>query len=428
MIQSYLFNGEFKERKFDSFEKIVASIENNRKKLYEFKLDTIISLFDKVVKVAIKNPELMKIPGMTYVCLWLKKKNLENICKINHFDLVYADEFKESLNNLQICAQPRGIVVQWIAGNIPTLSIFSIIMSILAKNGTIVKIPESNKEAVIGFFKKLKDVKIEEGNKKCSGYDILKTLSLVAFSSEDQELSKEFSLVADCKVIWGGSEAVKAIIKLPQREHCEIIVFGPKYSFGVYDKECIESDIFDKYLEKSVNDIIIFDQMACTSPHVLFFEKSKYSLREIAERIKEKFEKLVKRYSIQDVSQDIAARIINVRGEYLLDEKKDMLMSKDLSWTILINDNISLEEPIQGRCIFIKEVKNIEETLPHITRKVQTLSLGILDEEKIKDFSKKATYNGIDRCVIPGRMHDFDSPWDGMLPINRLVRWVLIKK
>ena len=34
---------------------------------------------------------------------------------------------------------------------------------------------------------------------------------------------------------------------------------------------------------------------------------------------------------------------------------------------------------------------------------------------------------GADRVVPVGKLHDFDLPWDGVLPLNRLVRWVLLR-
>ena len=103
------------------------------------------------------------------------------------------------------------------------------------------------------------------------------------------------------------------------------------------------------------------------------------------------------------------------------------MKSEDLSWTILLNDEICLEEPIQGKCIFIKEIGDINEVLPFITRKIQVICIGIQDSIKKKEFAKNATYYGADRIVAPGKMHDFDLPWDGIMTLNRLVRWVFIK-
>jgi hypothetical protein len=277
-------------------------------------------------------------------------------------------------------------------------------------------------------LKHLDEIEVEFDGERYSGRDIVKAISIVSFDGKNYEDSKKFSLIADCKIIWGSSEAVSAVTALPQKEHCEIISFGPKYSFAVFDREYIESDHFEEALENSVMDIAIFNQMACSSPQVIFFEKNNYfTIKEIAQRMKFYFEKLPERLLTQYIPQEMASRIINARGMYLLDENKDILKSDDLAWTIFIDDAINLEEPVQGKCIFIKEIDEVDKVLDLITRKIQAMSVCILNPDKKREFAKTATYKGVDRIVMPGKIHDFDLPWDGILTLNRLVRWVILK-
>ena len=67
---------------------------------------------------------------------------------------------------------------------------------------------------------------------------------------------------------------------------------------------------------------------------------------------------------------------------------------------------------------------DINEVLEYIEpNKYQTLGLCINEGEK-KEFAKKATKRGIERITKIGKMSVYDYPWDGIFPINRLVRWV----
>ena len=50
-----------------------------------------------------------------------------------------------------------------------------------------------------------------------------------------------------------------------------------------------------------------------------------------------------------------------------------------------------------------------------------------LKSGKKREFARNATYKGVDRIVVPGKIHDFDLPWDGVLTLNRLVRWTILK-
>jgi hypothetical protein len=433
MIKSYLLDGEFKERSFDDFTEIAEIVNTNRNKLYGLRLNLIIELLTKLGREIIRDKTINTIQGVSYISLWLRKDNLKKICELNYLDSdldldhAYFENFEETENNFELCAQPRGIVCHWVAANIPTLAFFSLIQSILSKNGSVVKVPEENKDIILSILKHLNEIEVEFDGERYSGREIVKSISIVTFDGKHYEDSKKFSLIADCKIIWGSSEAVSAVTALPQKEHCEIISFGPKYSFAVFDREYIESEHFEEALENSVTDIAIFNQMACSSPQVVFFEKSMYSIKEIAQKMKSYFEKLPERLLNQYIPQEMASRIINARGMYLLDENKDILKSDDLAWTIFIDDAINLEEPVQGKCIFIKEIDEVDKVLDLITRKIQAMTVCILNMDKRREFAKAATYRGVDRIVTPGKIHDFDLPWDGILTLNRLVRWVILK-
>ena len=56
----------------------------------------------------------------------------------------------------------------------------------------------------------------------------------------------------------------------------------------------------------------------------------------------------------------------------------------------------------------------------------ETLGLCIRENEK-KRFAKEATKMGIERVTELGKMSVFDYPWDGMFPLDRLVRWTSLK-
>ena len=47
-----------------------------------------------------------------------------------------------------------------------------------------------------------------------------------------------------------------------------------------------------------------------------------------------------------------------------------------------------------------------------------------MDKEKRIEVLDKVTLFGGDRLPPIGEMSYFESPWDGMFPLDRLVRWV----
>jgi len=182
--------------------------------------------------------------------------------------------------------------------------------------------PEEYVPLILSILRELTGISVEYEGIKYSGKSLLDAIAIVTFEGKSEDLSAKFSLAADCRIIFGGGEAVRAISRLPCRDHCETIIFGPKYSFAVFDREYIESDGFKRALDQLAKDVAIFNQMACSSPHVVFMEKSQYSMEAIASWLHDAFERLPDALRNQEISSSLAAKIINTRAHYLLSDGK----------------------------------------------------------------------------------------------------------
>ena len=428
MINCYELNGEFNENgtNFKDFNKIETCLNNNILEIHKIPVQVIMLIIDKYSKKIAKNREILRIEGAPFLCFYLKKANMQKQLKLNLENIEYLNNFVQVEDEKYIKAQPKGIVCHWMAGNVPTLGIYSVIQSVLCKNGNILRVSKKSVETVYKLLKILENINVEyEGNNYSSNI-ILKNIALIYFDSFDENLNSQMSLKADVRIVWGSKLAVDSICLLPKKTTCKDLIFGPKYSFAVFDKSAIESDDFEEYLEDLVTDIIAFDQKGCSSPQVLFIEKSKLIVKDIAQTLSLKFEKITKRFMNLDLEESVVAKIINKRGEYLLDLDKQAYISKGLQYTILIDKELKLEEAITGRTIFIKEVEDILEVCPLITKNVQTIGIASKDSKKTLKFADKVTTFGVDRVVKIGYMNFYDSPWDGCLIMSELVRWCSI--
>ncbi|WP_291633435.1 acyl-CoA reductase [Clostridium sp.] len=425
MINCYELNGEFHENgiKFKDFNEIDTCLNKNFAELHEFPVQAIILIINEYSKKIARSREVLRMEGVPFLCFYLKKVNIEKQLKLNLGNIEYINNFIQVDDEKYIKAQPKGTVCHWMAGNVATLGIYSVLQSILCKNGNILRVSKECVSEIYELLMVLDNIVVEyEGNTYCSKI-ILKNIALIYFNSEDKYLNSQMSLKADVRMVWGGKTAVDAISILSKKTTCKDLIFGPKYSFAVFDKSAIESEDFEEYLENMVTDIIAFKQKACSSPQVLFLEKSNLQIGEIALILSRKFEKIIKRYNNLDLEEAIAAKIINVRGEYSLSLDKQLCISKGLQYTILIDSELNLEEAITGRTIFIKEIDDIFEVCPLITKNIQTIGIASKNIEKTFDFSDRVTAFGVNRVVKIGYMNFYDSPWDGSLIMSELVRW-----
>ena len=228
-ITCYLHNGVFEEKEIASFKTLASQIKKHQLKLWNMPVNAIIELLDKLGQEILLDKELSKEEGIPFLSMWLREKNIKEMIKLNIGNIKLLDQEVEVKEGRYLRAQPRGIVCHWIAGNIPTLAAFSLFQSVLCKNGNIVRTPQESIKIFLAILKKLDSIVIEYEGKEYSGKDILNSIAAIYYPSDEYTINSEFSLVADCKAAWGGKEAIDAIRTLPQRDHCETIIFGPKY-------------------------------------------------------------------------------------------------------------------------------------------------------------------------------------------------------
>ncbi len=424
MIDIALFAGDIYYPQYKSVESLrplLSQIQEGARIFKKIPKSEVLDIFHEYSKNLIKSSKVNKIEGIAFLSSWLKRNNFSQIVEKNFHNMDYLDHFVGEKKRLK--AQPRGLACHWIAGNVPTLGLFSLFQSIFVGNSNILRIPPKSHSTIIALLEVFKETKIEAG---WSGHDLLKSVGILYYDRTDRTANVEFSDIADVRIVWGGSSAVKAITGLPKNAHCEDIIFGPKYSFAVFDAQMLASDQLKRQLRFLVSDIFLFDQAACTSPHVVFFERGTLPVKKIIEELQEAFQRAARQFPKIDADPYITSKIITIRAHYALDLKKEVICPTENDWTILINSDIQLEDPIESRTIFIKEVDSVMEALPLITKKIQTIGCAIANKEKLLAFADEATFKGVSRCVNLGQMHLFDSPWDGMLFMSRLVNWVTL--
>lgn len=405
-------------RKIDNLDEVNKIIRERMKYLFNLPVESILELLHRFSRALVREPSVKRIPGIAFLSNWLRRENLRRIVEINLGNLHFLDDFMGE-GRKQFRAFPRGVVCHWIAGNIPTLSLFSLFQSMICKNGNILRIPEISLPSVLPILRLFSTMEYLG----ITGVQLLKSVAVVFFPSDDVQSNEQLSMMADARVVWGGKEAVSAISNLPHMTHCEDIIFGPKYSFSVFDKKVLVSESLGKYIRNLASDIVLFEQTACSSPHVVFLESDWNEVMGFGELLAKEFQRLSRSMPKEDVDVGMCINIINKRAEYALDKNRAVICPKENDWSILIDSQLSLEEPIQSRTIFLKPVANIMDVASLVTRNVQSIGNGILDDQKATEFANEAMCNGAARIVPPGQMHIYDSPWDGILLLSRLVRW-----
>ncbi|MSS74071.1 hypothetical protein EXS72_00320 [Candidatus Pacearchaeota archaeon] len=383
---------------------IIQDLKNKREYIHALKIDDILDYLDAVGK-SIEEKEVKN---------FMSKDNLKMMLDLAlRGSYKILDDFIELKDGRLYHVQPRGLAVHWVAGNVKTLGLYSLIQAMITKNVSLVRAPYSYYQEL----KKLAEVFERVDTSAIKGKEFAQTFAIVSIDSKDKQRNEEISKAADIRIAWGGKEAIEAIMHYKKDVFCEDIVYGPKYSYAIVDKKnaTIES------ARKIAFDISTFDQTACSSPHTIFVDGNALEFAQILSKELDKVNRLMIPKGFTDPGKKL--EILTLREEYTI--TGTVFASKNTDWTVIYSDEKGLADPCFSRVIFVRSLDNLK----HLnSRHQQTVGIAMENNIKRTQFIDDMTLFGVDRCPKLGSMTLFDSPWDGMFAIDRMVRWVVTWK
>lgn len=414
----------------ETLQPIAEKVRAGQERLKNISIDDIIGLLDAFARELMHADHplasVSQEMGTGFIPLWMRKGNLEKLCDLSaNGNRKCLDQFEDlgDINSRRFRAQPRGTVVHWIAGNVPVLGMLSLLQGLLTKNANIVKAPSEQAGLLPAMLQSLSLLKWKSSNgTDLSGKVLTDAVAVIYVDREDLQAERALSAIADVRVAWGNRTAVETIMNLPRRFGTEDIIFGPKVSFAVVGTEHLSSeDEVCKVAQNLVRDVIAFDQQGCNSPHTVFVERGgSLSPVDFAKIFGEALGAAADRHPLQDVTPADTIRILSVRAKY--DICGEAFYGKDIGWTVAYSeDETNLAQPCYLRTVFVRPVDNIFE-IPLLCS-VNTQTAGLNVGERCMEFAEALTAHGVERCPAIGNMSLYDAPWDGMFPIERLVRW-----
>ena len=163
----------------------------------------------------------------------------------------------------QTIARPRGLVFHLPPQNVETVFLYSWILSYLVGNANVTRVPSEFSDEIRGVC----ELFLEE-LQAAGDYS-----QFFVHYSASSALSTAISAESDARVVWGGDAKVALFAPLPLRNGGKAIWFGDRSSFAILKGEALTRlavDARTTLAQRMFNDIFIFDQMACSSPHVLY--------------------------------------------------------------------------------------------------------------------------------------------------------------
>lgn len=360
--------------------------------------------------------------GLNFLLHWLRAAHLKSICDTAlRGSRIALDRFIPTPSG-QVACFPRGVVCHWIAGNVPTLGMLSLILGLVTKNGNILKLPSLHSNFVPDLVASLGEKVSTSG---VEGERVIASIKTVSLDRTDRAAHEQLSMAADVRIAWGGGEAIEALVGLKRRLGCEDILFGPRTSFALIGRELLTSEDASKIARELVRDATLFDQKGCNAPHTLFVERGGVvAPRDFALLLAQEMERHCAALPDLSIGEGEVGSLLALRAEY--DMCGEGFYSKGIGWSILFSEQQQgLAEPLGYRTLFVRTVDDVMESLESCTRHVQSVGMA-LSPTRYEECAYRFMERGVDRCPRIGQMGQFELPWDGLYVLDRLVRWSIL--
>lgn len=351
----------------------------------------------------------------------LDEDNLKTRLECDLGNRRYLDgwEFFDPFNG-HLRAQPLGIITHVSAGNVFVGAVDTLIQGIVTKNVNIMKMSSADPVFPVLFAKSL-----QEHDKHSLLKGSVALLHWKGGTPEIEDLLKERS---DAVIVYGGEETVRSY-RNGLGLHTRLVEYGPKYSFILVDSEAAEKN--PAAIELMGRDIIMWEQSACSSPHVIYYEDRGRSIVEFADLLAGELERWNRKIPQGKVYEDEAVEITRVREmakvEEAMGKSKLIVPDRGIGWTVVIQFDSNFSISCHNRTIFIKPVARLEdvpEIVSGIGKHIQTVSI-VADPERAFGLGKQLVQIGADRIVGPGKMavRKHGTPHDGTRGLAEFVRW-----
>ena len=406
----------------DSPAEITRAAESLRRSVQETELspDCVMGVFERWSR-HLDSRELDDFPGIVFLRMWLRRGTLESIVTRELGVAGVHGQWMESAR-AECKAFPLGVIGHWPAGNVEIQPILSMTCALLGGNAALVRIPSGLDELLQRLMERLEH--------SDPGRLLTSRIFLAAFDHNRDDLHESMAREVDGAMIWGGKDAVLRVRSLPFPHWARIAVFGPRISVAAMDAGTwTDSAKRDTWCLRLARDVWQFDQQACSSPHVLFLERSAgHPIEPFVECLRRAFEAENRSHRRKAIVASQTSKIAQARAAWLLnDTAHRAIFPPSPDWTLLIGSGPDIPEPVQGKTLTVLEVDSLADAIGKLDGNVQALGLGMADSERERQLTSLAARRGVDRIVKLGRMHVFTSPWDGMdliRPMVRIVRYV----
>jgi len=367
----------------------------------------------RLSNLVLRDPVLRADAASVALAYWLRRANIDRLTEGYERRLALDPE---------IVFVPVGRVFHVAPGNVDTVFVYSWAIAWLCGNQSIVRVAGRRSDvlrALLGLVDRTMrdDPELAAGNR------------FITYEHSD-EVSAALSRWSNHRVLWGGDETVTHLRAMPLSPHSSERAFGSKYSWSVVKAASYlgaTGETVTKLAAGFFNDIFWFDQMACSSPHMLVWIGSAADTSKAIDRFHTALAGEVARRGYRGADSSAMNRL-----NFAFDLACEADLTADLSQQEFLGIRLAdAEAPRQEICgggLFTHvRAESLTAAAALARENGQTVTQFGFAREELVAFAKLAGARGIDRLVPVGEALAFDVNWDGFDLIGDFLRRVTVR-
>ncbi len=379
----------------------------------DLSIEYLASLSNKILS----SKNLKVFPELVALAYWLRKSNIVSI----------INAFKKEVPENEIIV-PRGVAFHVAPSNVDSIFLYSWALSLLIGNTNIVRVTQNANEQLDSLLAVIREMFADEKWNKIAQRNFVITYP------RDEAINRLISLHSDVRVLWGGDETINSFRVLPAKPTTKDISFADKFSYAIINAETFvqsNNDLQANTAKQFYNDAYWFDQMACASPRFVLFVGKESECLEASKNFWLQLESELVRRSKADPINIAMEKLVYLYESISISEKAYASgLPEQFKPTVLHVDKNEIgkfRESCGGGFFFESFLENIDELIPLVSRKDQTLTYFGFTNNELNNFTLKVNGAGIDRIVPIGQALNFSPSWDGYSLLSELSKRVHIE-
>jgi acyl-CoA reductase LuxC len=372
-----------------------------------------IDTLARVSSALLADRVLRQDPASVAVAYWLRRAQLTRLAE---------DQARRQAAEPDVLRVPVGRVLHLAPSNVDTLFIYSWALAYVCGNASVVRLSQESGIVVEALLRAIASVAAED--------EELRTSNRFVTYGHDDVITSALSAWCAHRVIWGGDETVAAIRPLALPSQASERVFGSKYSFAVIDApgyRAAPPDVRAQVASGFFNDLFWFDQMACSSPQVVFWIGTAPEVESAAGEFERALQAEVgRRRFVSPVSSAVHRRAYAF-GLAASSDVRVVLEHPGFVAVHLRDRSVLDKEVCGGGLVRHVPVAGLADVLPFVDEGDQTLAHWGLDGDALRAFAAQAGARGLDRLVPIGEALAFDVVWDGFNIVDDMLRRVRVR-